>query len=137
MKNTIAKASSSVDELSKRTELTEERSVNTHTDQNSEKEQVGPERRGERSPGTRGAPAEGLTHVLRVPQGEAGEDWVPRMRNGGGNFPKCGKRRNSLQTPGRKKTRETDTKTHHVKLVKTKDAENYLGSSDGKTPPYL
>lgn len=66
MKNTIAKASSSVDELSKRTELTEERSVNTHTDQNSEKEQVGPERRGERSPGTRGAPAEGLTHVLRV-----------------------------------------------------------------------
>ena len=44
MKNTIAEASSPVDELSRRTELTEERTVNTHTDQNSEKEQAGPER---------------------------------------------------------------------------------------------
>lgn len=142
MRNTITEVSSSVDELSRRMELTEER-IRKHahrgTELTSSKQQRKSrlDRRGEQSLGTRGTLAEGLTHVIRAPEGEGREDWVQRIKNGGGNFPKFGKRCNSLQTPDRKKNRETDTKTHHVKPVKTKDRENHLGSSDGKTPPYL
>lgn len=43
----------------------------------------------------------------------------------------------ALQTPNRKKSKEIDTKTRHIQLVKTKDTEKHLGSSGRKTPLHL